>query len=496
MAITLCIGQQMPKVEKKFPQHSSVEYVNADEDGVVVIVDLTYALSFTSGISFSNNTVMSYIDPTTGIKVEVPITALRGVKGVNAPESAELFQPLPLETKITSTFILTKDLCAKFALFFDKGLPKGVTSIDVYERGVSRGFKWMGIHVTPIKRQNIVPYFGRGEMIDSLMSVCTNEYCGNYEEIEDESNGYKLSFVTKKDSTFLVYRGSSMNSSPWKEGDIKAILKQTSAESVYKGIWFMANKSTKENVIVKFEEGLMYVKISGIDEIDHYIKMGKPNSKSGKSSVSMNTAQWTGTGFALSDGYIVTNYHVAENAKEINIWGVNGDFSKSYKAILAGADKVNDIALLKISDSSFLGFNKIPYAVKTTMADVGETIFVLGYPLTTTMGEEIKLTNGIISSKSGFDGDVALYQMTAPIQPGNSGGPMFDSEGNIVGIVCAHHKGAENASYAIKTSYLKNLVESVADNNILPSINSIKGMELKNQVKNVNNFVFLIKCND
>ena len=59
---------------------------------------------------------------------------------------------------------------------------------------------------------------------------------------------------------------------------------------------------------------------------------------------------------------------------------------------------------------------KIPYSIKWKVSDVGEGIFTLGYPLKTTMGEEIKLTNGIISSKSGFKGDKTTYQISAPIQ--------------------------------------------------------------------------------
>ena len=69
--------------------------------------------------------------------------------------------------------------------------------------------------------------------------------------------------------------------------------------------------------------------------------------------------------------------------------------------------------------------------MNTTTSEVGEEVFVLGYPLTATMGDEIKLTTGVISSKSGFQGDISQYQISAPVQPGNSGGPLFDSKGNI-----------------------------------------------------------------
>lgn len=205
-------------------------------------------------------------------------------------------------------------------------------------------------------------------------------------------------------------------------------------------------------------------------------------------------SSWTGTGFAIGSGYLVTNYHVAEDATNISIKGVRGNFNLGYSAEVVATDKVNDIAVLKINDNRFKGFGKIPYAVSSRMADVGEDIFVLGYPLTQTMGDEIKLTNGIISSRSGFKGDVANYQMSAPIQPGNSGGPMFDSKGNVIGIVCAHHSSAENAGYAIKISYLKLLIESAGLKIPFPNNNTISSLSLSEKVKRAKNFVYFIEC--
>ena len=112
---------------------------------------------------------------------------------------------------------------------------------------------------------------------------------------------------------------------------------------------------------------------------------------------------------------------------------------------------------MRIVDGSFNGFGSIPYNVKTSVSDVGEEVFVLGYPLTSTMGDEIKLTTRSDKlKKQGFRKEtLSLYQISAPIQPGNSGGPLFDNRGNLIGIVNAKHKGAENVGYAIKTSYLK-----------------------------------------
>ena len=202
---------------------------------------------------------------------------------------------------------------------------------------------------------------------------------------------------------------------------------------------------------------------------------------------------WSGTGFALTSNYIVTNYHVIENAKSITIQGINGNHANKYGASVIASDKNNDLAILKVNGVNFASTN-IPYSVKTTTSEVGEEVFVLGYPLTATMGDEIKLTTGVVSSKSGFLGDVSEYQISAPIQPGNSGGPLFDSKGNVIGIVSAKHVGAENVGYAIKTSYLRNLMESTISTNILPLTNKISSLNLSGKVKAVKNYVYCITC--
>ena len=215
----------------------------------------------------------------------------------------------------------------------------------------------------------------------------------------------------------------------------------------------------------------------------------KENEKKSEVETPQN---WTGTGFALNNSYVVTNYHVVENANSIKLTGINGNFSIKYTASVAATDKNNDLALLKLNGN--VSIASVPYSVKTTTSDVGEEVFVLGYPLTATMGDEIKLTTGVISSKSGFQGDVSQYQISAPVQPGNSGGPLFDSKGNVIGIVSAKHAGAENVGYAIKASYLRNLVESAASTSVLPQTNRVTSPNLSGKVKTVKNFVYYITC--
>lgn len=197
-----------------------------------------------------------------------------------------------------------------------------------------------------------------------------------------------------------------------------------------------------------------------------------------------------------SNGYIITNHHVIDKANSIEVRGINGDFSKKYTAEVVVSDDKIDLAIIKIKDPLFSSLGSIPYTLRQSTADVGENVFVLGYPLTTTMGEEIKLTNGIISSKTGFQGDVSTYQISAPVQTGNSGGPMFDKSGNIAGIVSAKHLMAENAGYAIKINYAKNLFDLLPTTINFPTINLLNGKTLSEQVKITFNYVYLIVIND
>lgn len=229
---------------------------------------------------------------------------------------------------------------------------------------------------------------------------------------------------------------------------------------------------------------------------DNYslIKEYPTSSMYDSKTVKQEKSLWTGTGFAFSNGYIVTNHHVINEAKTISIKGVNGDLNNGYTAEVVATDKTNDIAVLKVNDTRFDGFGTIPYSVSTRMADVGEEVFVLGYPLTQALGNEIKLTNGIVSSRTGYQGDIATYQISAPVQPGNSGGPMFDSKGNVIGIVVAGVPGAENVGYAIKTSYLKILNESAGLDIKLPTNNTLSTLSLSEKVKQVKKFVYYIEC--
>jgi S1-C subfamily serine protease len=205
----------------------------------------------------------------------------------------------------------------------------------------------------------------------------------------------------------------------------------------------------------------------------------------------------TGTGMAINNaGYIFTCQHVINKAKKIKVRGINGDFSKTYNARIIAEDKNNDIAIIKIDESGFKLESEPPFAISNKSSDVGINVYTLGYPKLEVMGSEVKLTNGIISSRSGYKGDVTAYQISAPVQPGNSGGPLFDNKGNLIGVVNAKIVDADNVSYAVKSYYLNTLIDMFEIK--LPDAKnsaSVLGKELSEQIKFYKNFIYILEVN-
>ena len=137
----------------------------------------------------------------------------------------------------------------------------------------------------------------------------------------------------------------------------------------------------------------------------------------------------------------------------------------------------------------------IKYSFKENgQLDVGATVFTIGFPHALTgMGKDAKFTDGKISSKTGYEGAVNSFQSTIPVQPGNSGGPVFNDSGQLVGVINATMNNTDNVSYTIKLNYIKNLIELLQDKVDLPSDNSISKSSLEEKIKVLTNFVVLIK---
>src|SRR6202012_3549353 len=119
-------------------------------------------------------------------------------------------------------------------------------------------------------------------------------------------------------------------------------------------------------------------------------------------------------------------------------------------------DPQNDIAILKIVDSEFKGLGPIPYGFKRGESDLAESVSTFGYP-----SGKPAYHNGVINAASGLNGDTVHYQVSIPINFGNSGGPLFDSKGNVIGITDAKQSRVEGEHFAIKAKYLLNAIHNI-----------------------------------
>jgi serine protease Do len=201
--------------------------------------------------------------------------------------------------------------------------------------------------------------------------------------------------------------------------------------------------------------------------------------------------KFSGTGFALtSDGYLVTSAHVIKGADSLL---VEGRDHQRYRAETVFTDKKHDLAILRIKDHGFKTFGKLPYTFKAGQADLGERVYTLGYPR-----EDVVYGEGALSARSGYDGDSAFYQVSIPLNPGNSGGPLLDAQGNLIGVVSSRQDDVLGAAFATKSSYLVRLVDSLKNRQPesayhLPRFNQLAGAGRPQQLKRLQDFVFVVK---
>ena len=203
------------------------------------------------------------------------------------------------------------------------------------------------------------------------------------------------------------------------------------------------------------------------------------------------TVRFGGTGFLIDGkGYLVTNAHVVKDARNIIVQSKG----QEYKASLIQINAERDIAILRIEDSDFKPLTSLPYGFKKTGADLGEQIFTLGFPR-----DEIVYGEGYMSAKTGYNGDTMSCQISIAANPGNSGGPLFNKNGEIVGILSTRQLQAQSFVFAITA---KNIFRSLEElkktdttfqNLKVTLVSNVKGMDRIQQIKKIEDCVYLVK---
>jgi S1-C subfamily serine protease len=199
-----------------------------------------------------------------------------------------------------------------------------------------------------------------------------------------------------------------------------------------------------------------------------------------------------------ASGHVVTNSHVINGC----VGDIKGNLTGEAGMVLrvVSSDANNDLALLQApSTTTFKEFARI----RDRSIRSGDSVVAIGFPFHGLLTSDFTVTTGIVSSLSGMRNDSRFLQISAPVQPGNSGGPLFDTTGQIVGVVTGKLDGLrvaaatgnipENINFAIKTGALRDFL----DNSVVP----YQTAEPKGEIKttdiagNARPYTMLISCN-
>ena len=213
--------------------------------------------------------------------------------------------------------------------------------------------------------------------------------------------------------------------------------------------------------------------------------------KKNQQPVISTPVRFNGTGFLLDPkGLMITNAHVVKNSRNIFVQNNKGD---QFKAFVVKLDVARDVAIIKIDDDSFKSFSSLPYSFKKSTSDIAEPIFTLGYPR-----DEVVYGEGYLSAKTGYNGDTLSCQISIAANPGNSGGPIFDRNGEVIGILSAKETEAEGTVFAVQSKYIYQVLDELKKSSLyqnvrLSSRSSLSGLDKVQQVKKIQDFVFMVK---
>lgn len=204
------------------------------------------------------------------------------------------------------------------------------------------------------------------------------------------------------------------------------------------------------------------------------------------------TITYGGTSFMIDPrGYLLTSAHVVQDASKVFVQNTKGN---DFRAKIIYTDKAKDLAVLKIEDEDFKNLSSLPYAFRRSSSDLAEPVFTLGFPK-----DDIVYGEGYLSSLTGLKGDTMSSQITISANPGNSGGPVLNRNGELIGILNARQTSAEGVVFAIKSKHILSTLEDLkkVDSNFtnlkIPSTSALRGLDRTTQVEKMKECVFMVK---
>ncbi|MFC1526537.1 S1C family serine protease [Candidatus Latescibacterota bacterium] len=292
------------------------------------------------------------------------------------------------------------------------------------------------------------------------------------------NNNYELlitsnDFGLRQDYDYLGIVLNTRNHN-WRPGELKLLLKKT-AVGWYMVDLYLANKEMVTTRASVTHEGVLKIepprgRTLGFGDLlllrTYPVELSQPppqrppSPSPDGSEVTLHSA---GSGFFVAEGIVATNYHVVKGATRIEVaWG-----QRNCQSTLAVKDRFNDLALLEVVAEGSLP-PPLPLGHVREIGE-GDAVFTVGFPLSDELGIRPRVADGIVSSVTGLEDDPRVCQITVPIQPGNSGGPLLNNRGAVIGVVTAslnelyflakNRAIPQNVNFAIKINYVHNLLQ-------------------------------------
>lgn len=285
----------------------------------------------------------------------------------------------------------------------------------------------------------------------------------------------------------------------WKPGMVKAKLEATATPGLYTAVYY-AGDHREVGTTASIEAGVLSVPFTtpdGKQDVAKFIRNFPASGPAAPEEVPGGNS--TGTGFAVSRNLLITCHHVIKNAKRIEI--AFGAGKEVYPVDVVASDEANDLAMLRVLPDEK---GKYPSLTPLVLSDApsrpGERVFTVGFPLGDLLGEGLKVVDGTLAATEGLQGDPRMLQVSAPIQPGNSGGPLLDDSGRVIGVVVSSlnasyiYKTAgtlpQNVNFAVRSEYIKALSRS----NSLAASSALTGLSRPDQVERMQQSVGQVRA--
>lgn len=360
--------------------------------------------------------------------------------------------------------------------------------------------KWENIKKT---REQLVEYFDKNsrslEPVEGIWTDSGNEYTVAI---------FKNKIASKRDFVAIVLSEKT----DWKLCDVQMEIRMTAHPAAYTANYFLPDRTRVGGTLGLDKWGKLRGVFKDEDgDLELTFLRNYPEKFTAQVAEGNRRGPLSyGTGFFVdaAKGLVVTNYHVVDDPGSITI--TLSKHGLELDANLIMKDKRNDLAVLQVKDKAALKdrVSSLPYRLaKRSDIKVGQETVTIGFPLGSDLGRNHKVGTGVISALSGVNDEPGRMQISNPIQPGNSGGPVFNRRGEIVGVVVAglsdkHYyekRGfvPQNVNFAIKLQYLQGVVDLVADESLSRSESQTTATEevqtLDSLVENVSPYVVQVK---